>query len=247
MRKTIFPAGLAASFLASPAFAADPAAIPRAFTISADANLVSDYRFRGISQSDRRPALQGDFNLQHASGVYATIWTSSIARYAGNGAGAEIDLTAGWRRTKGGTSFDGGVTYYFYPGGHGADYVEPYASIAESLGPVTAKLSANYAPKQRSIAAIAGRRDDNFYLAGDLTGSLPGSPLTFDAHFGHSWGPSSLSIGRAYSDWSLGASLTPRKHLVLGLHYVDADRDLITPRGRNASGAGLVGSIGLTF
>jgi uncharacterized protein (TIGR02001 family) len=247
MRKTIFVAALAAAGLTPPALAADPAAIPRAFTISADANLVSDYRFRGISQSDRRPALQGDLNLQHVSGFYATVWASSIAHYAGNGAGAEIDLTAGWRRTQGGTTFDGGVTYYFYPGGHGADYVEPYASIAESLGPVTAKLSVNYAPKQRSISAIPGLRDDNLYLGGDLTGSLPGTPLTLDAHFGHSWGPSNLSIGRAYSDWSLGATVTPRRHLVLGLHYVDANRDLITPRGRDASGAGLVGSIGLSF
>jgi len=65
-------------------------------------------------------------------------------------------------------------------------------------------------------------------------------------HLGHSFGPSYLTIGDEYTDWSLGASYTI-KNLTIGLTYVDTDGTFITPSGRNASKAGVVGSIGVAF
>src|SRR3954453_2300359 len=142
--------GLAAG-MAPPAAAAD---LGGGFTINGGATLVSDYRFRGISQTDRRFALQGTFTLSHSSGFYATIWGSSIDDYIAAGGDQEIDLIAGWHHTWSGTTLDMGVLYYYYPGsgalihGYDSDFAEPYVSIAHTFGPVTAKATANYAPSQ---------------------------------------------------------------------------------------------------
>lgn len=216
-------------------------------TISGGATLVSDYRFRGISQTDKRFAVQGTFTVAHASGLYGTVWGSSIDDYVYNGADQEIDFIIGYRRTFGGTTVDAGVLYYYYPGSGGidSDFVEPFVSVAHAFGPVTGKISAAYAPEQRALSIGAGS-EDNLYLAGDLSAAVPNTPLSLTAHVGHSFGPSYLTIGDEYTDWSLGASLA-WKNLSFGLSYVDTDDDFITPRGRNASKAGVVASVGVAF
>lgn len=243
--------GLSAVVLASvsaPAFAEDAPA--SAVTISGGATVVSDYRFRGISQTNKRFAVQGTVSVAHESGLYATVWGSSIDDYVAAGSDQEIDLAAGYKKTFGAATVDVGVLYYYYPGSNGAntDFFEPYASISGALGPVTAKLSAAYAPKQRAIySGRAGRvRDDNLYTALDLSGAIPNTPLSLTAHVGHSFGPSYLTIGKEYTDWSLGASYT-YKNLTFGVSYVDTDKDLVAPTGRNISKAGVVGSVGVAF
>src|SRR3712207_6349387 len=84
---------------ASPAFAQDAEPAQSAFTVTGGATVVSDYRFRGITQTDKRFAIQGTFSVAHESGFYATVWGSSIDDYVYNGADAELDLIGGYRRT----------------------------------------------------------------------------------------------------------------------------------------------------
>jgi uncharacterized protein (TIGR02001 family) len=250
MRKKIFLA-LAAITAAPIALIAAPVAAQDAptssVTISGGATLVSDYRFRGISQTDKRFAVQGTFSVSHESGLYGTVWGSSIDDYVANGSDQEIDLILGYKKSFGGTTIDGGLLYYYYPGSHGAnsDFAEPYISVAHTFGPLTGKVTANYAPKQKALTIGAGK-EDNLYLAGDLSAGIPTTPISVSAHVGHSFGPSYLTIGDEYTDWSLGASYT-WKNLTLGVQYVDTDGDFITPSGRNASKAGVVGSLGLSF
>ena len=69
-------------------------------TVTGDVTIVSDFRYRGVSLSDGRPAFQADATLLFATGFYGNLWTSTIAPY--NGARQEVDLTAGRR-----FSFDG--------------------------------------------------------------------------------------------------------------------------------------------
>ncbi len=232
------------SFGSTPGAAAD---LGNGVTVSGGATLVSDYRFRGISQTDKRFALQASVTLAHGSGFYTSVWGSSIDDYVAQGADVELDLIAGYRRTFGGTTVDAGVLYYYYPGSGGGntDFVEPYVLVAHTLGAVTAKLTANYAPSQSALTVGAGD-EDNLYLAGDLSAALPDTPLTLTAHLGHSFGPSYLTIGEEYTDWSLGASYGVGA-LTLGLSYVDTDGTFITPSGRNASEAGLVASVSVAF
>lgn len=220
---------------------------PGALTVTGEVSLVTDYRFRGISRSNKRAALQGSATLAHASGFYGTVWASTISDYVYNGADAEIQLSAGYSRTVDGTTFDGGVLYYYYPGSNEitSDFVEPYASLAHTLGPVTAKASVAYAPEQAALSVGAGR-EDNLYLAGDLSTGIPGTPVGLSAHLGRTFGPSYRSIGRAYTDWGLRATYTTRG-VTFGVGYVDTDDAFITARGRNVAAAGMVASVGLSF
>lgn len=217
------------------------------FTVGGGATIVSDYRFRGISQSDRRPALQGSLSVSHASGLYGTVWGSTIDDYVANGADTELDFILGYSRTFGGTTIDAGIVYYHYPNTDGGkfDFVEPFVSLSHVIGPVTAKATAAYAPKQDVLSVGAGE-EDNLYLAGDLTLAIPSTPVSLTAHLGRSWGPSYITLGDAYTDWSLGASAT-QGSLTFGLSYVDTDADLVLPSGRNASGSGIVASVGVSF
>jgi uncharacterized protein (TIGR02001 family) len=250
MRTTILGlSAVALAAIATPALAEDAPASD--FTVTGGATVVSDYRFRGISQTDKRVALQGTFTVAHSSGLYATVWGSSVDDYIAAGSDAELDLIAGWSGTYGGTTFDVGVLYYYYPGaeslvpGYASDFFEPYASVKHTFGPVTAKLSAAYAPKQNALSIGAGK-EDNLYVAGDLSAAVPGTPLSVSAHLGHSFGPSYLTIGDEYTDWSVGASYT-WNHLTFGVSYVDTDKSLFSPSGRNISKAGVVGSVGVAF
>ena len=91
-------------------------------------------------------------------------------------------------------------------GGANTDFLEPYFSIAHTFGPATVKATVNYAPSQSALTIGAGD-EDNLYLAGDLAVAIPDSPVTLTAHLGHSFGPSYLTIGDGYTDWSLGATV----------------------------------------
>ena len=237
------------AFVSTPALADDApaAAPPKPFTINGGAALVSDYRFRGISQTDKRFAVQGTFTVTHTSGFYVTVWGSSIDDYIANGGDQEIDLIAGWSKTWGPTKLDMGVLYYYYPGSHGAntDFVEPYIDVSHTWGPVTAKITANYSPKQNALT-VGNGKEDNLYLAGDLSAAIPNSKFSLAAHLGHSFGPSYLTIGDEYTDWNLGATYTTGP-LSFTAQYVDTNKDFITPSGRNASKAGFVGTVGVTF
>jgi uncharacterized protein (TIGR02001 family) len=234
---------------ATPAFA-DDTDPPSSITVSGGVTLVSDYRFRGISQTDKRFAVQGTFTVASKTGLYATVWGSSIDDYVFNGADQEIDLSIGYKKAFGSATVDVGVLYYYYPGSGGitSDFFEPYGSVTYSIGPVSAKASAAYAPKQAALRVVTGvtEKRDNLYIAGDLSGGIPGTPISLSAHIGRNFGPSYLSIGEAYTDYSVGASYT-RKNLTFGVQYVDTDDNFITPSGRNASKGGLVFSLGTTF
>ncbi|WP_020654533.1 TorF family putative porin [Massilia niastensis] len=101
--------------LAGHAHADTPAA---ASTLGWNAAATSDYRYRGISQTRLRPALQGGVDYVHASGWYAGAWASTI-KWIGDAGGkgeVEIDLYGGKRgELPGALSYDVGVLRYFYP------------------------------------------------------------------------------------------------------------------------------------
>ena len=233
-----------AMLFASPAPAAD---LGKGVTVNGGATLVSDYRFRGISQTDKRPAIQGTFTVAHESGLYGTVWGSSIDDNVAAGSDQEIDFILGYRKTFGGTTIDTGVLYYYYPGSGGGntDFVEPFVSVAHAFGPVTAKATANYAPSQSALT-IGNGKEDNLYLAADLSAAVADTGVSVSAHLGHSFGPSYLTIGDEYTDWGLGLGYTVSA-LTFGLNYVDTDGTFITPSGRNASKAGVVASVGVAF
>ncbi len=80
--------------------------------------VVSDYRFRGLSQSYLRPAIQGGFDYAHASGWYLGNWNSSLSSNSyNNGAGLEMDFYGGHKfNITSSVQGDVGLLHYYYPG-----------------------------------------------------------------------------------------------------------------------------------
>jgi uncharacterized protein (TIGR02001 family) len=137
MKKTILALSLAAMTL--PAMA-QKAPEPD-YTIEGNFGLFSDYRFRGISQTNLKPALQGGFDYAHKSGFYAGTWASSVSNITSpDGAGMEVDFYAGYAFEVNGVGVDIGNLYYHYPGATAdVDTNELYVSL--SYGPATFKTS----------------------------------------------------------------------------------------------------------
>lgn len=222
---------------ATPAFA-DDAAPPKPVTVSGGVALVSDYRFRGVSQSDKGFAIQGGITLAHRSGLYGGFWSSNLAGWGTfGGPNLELDLFGGYKVPVGSGTLDVGATWYMYPGGaKKTDFVEPYVKLGGTIGPVSLLAGVAYAPAQQALGnwsntpqSRVGDKEDNLYLWGDASAGVPGTALTLKAHVGYSdgnpgLGPNGTSVaptGR-YADWSLGADyvISP---VTLGISYVDTD------------------------
>ena len=238
------------SFGATPVWA-DESSRP-AVTISGTATVATDYRFRGITQTDGGEAVQGGVTVSHRSGLYFSAWGSSIDDYVAAGSDAEIDLIGGYAADLNGIEVDTGVLFYLYPGAARqvqADFYEPFASAKYKLGLVSLKAGVAYAPKQHAIAS-AHERDDNLYLYGEASRTFGRSGFSMTAHVGHTKGRSLLTDDEpGYWDWSATASYTFDR-LTAGLSYVDTDvtrTGFETPSGKHSGRAGLVGSVGVAF
>jgi uncharacterized protein (TIGR02001 family) len=244
---------LAMASLTAPAFAEDEAAAEeetKAITINGTATVVSDYRFRGISQTDKSFAVQGSVTATHESGLYASVWGSSIDEYVAAGGDQEIDLIAGYKKTFGGTTVDAGGIYYYYPGSsqiipnYNSDFFEAYGSVSQAIGPVTAKVAVNYAPSQAALDYGFGK-EDNLYANLGLSTSISGIGLS--AGIGRTFTKSFLSGGIKYTDWSVGASYTTGP-LTLGVTYVDTNASGFNPlSGKDIYKGGFLGTLGVSF
>lgn len=150
MKKALLSAAVAAACaapLAAAAQAAAPAKPEPEFTFTGNAGLFSDYRFRGYSQTDYKPAFQGGIDFAHKSGFYLGNWNSNVNSTLYNGASLEMDFYGGYKTTFGDFGLDVGTIYYYYPG-TGADIPGINSSfeaknweayIGGSYGPVSLK------------------------------------------------------------------------------------------------------------
>ncbi|WP_417616964.1 TorF family putative porin [Parasphingorhabdus sp.] len=214
--------GLSAILLAStaaPAFAQDEEAeSTSSITISGNAAVTSDYRFRGVSLSGGDIAIQGGIDISHESGFYIGTWGSSLEGKINPYGGVELDVYGGWSgEVTSGVTVDVGLLYYLYPNGVKGvdlDYFEPYASVAATIGPVEATVGVAWAPKQDSLG-----NDDNLYLYTDLSAGIPNTPITLNGHLGYTKGALAPPLlagtgddsGLDYSvgaDWAITGNLT---------------------------------------
>ena len=122
MQKLLLASAVLAAFslplTASAQTAPAPAAAPASdHTFAGNFGLFSEYRFRGISQTFKKPAIQGGFDYSHSSGIYLGNWNSNVNEGAGFPAGnLEMDFYGGWKKTWGDWGLDLGGIYYNYPG-----------------------------------------------------------------------------------------------------------------------------------
>lgn len=235
MRTSIFAAALLASTaIAAPAHAED---LGGGFSVSGNAALVTDYRFRGVSFSDEDIAIQGGIDIEHDSGFYVGTWASSIEDSPVFGH-TELDVYVGWSgEVTSGLSLDVGVLAYLYPNGNvgDADYVEPYASLTYAIGPAEVTTGVAWAPSQNSIG-----NDDNLYIYSDVGVGIPGTPISVGGHLGYTDGSLSIDPDGDYWDWGLSAEAAFGM-LSIGVAYVST-----AVSGPGTDGA-VVGTLGVSF
>ncbi len=234
----------AAAAFPAVAFAQDDASTENSdgITISGSATVVSDYRFRGFSQSNEKAAIQGGITVSHDSGLYVGTWGSSI----GFANGTEIDVFAGYARELGsGITADIGVTSYFYPGGgSGTNVLEPYFSLSGDVGPASVKAGVAWAPGGQTSLGD----DSAVYVYSDVGIGITNTPITLKGHIGYSKSDSFLGgLDGDVFDYSVGVDFS-YKMLTLGVSYVntDAPKTFGYKEGVGADGAVLF-SLGASF
>lgn len=251
--KILYSAAVAlAAIVSTPALAQDATEPPKPVTVTGSVALVSDYRFRGVSQSDEEGAIQGGFTVNHESGAYIGTWASNLSGWGTfGGANMELDIFGGFKtEVSSGIFVDVGLTWYMYPGGFSkTDFAEPYVKVSGSYGPVSLLAGVAYAPAQEALGRWsftganaqdvlagfpyddAGDKEDNLYLWLDASTAIPDTGLTIKGHVGYSdgnkgLGPNGTSVAPTgeYVDWLVGADFAvPGTPLTLGVAYVDTD------------------------
>ncbi|PZQ24690.1 MAG: hypothetical protein DI569_00465 [Sphingopyxis macrogoltabida] len=231
---------LAASALSTTAHAQE-AEDSDGITISGSATVVSDYRFRGFSQSNEEAAIQGGFSIGHDSGLYVGTWGSSI----GFANGTEIDVFAGFStEVTPGLTADIGATLYLYPGGGGdTSVIEPYFSLSGDVGPASLKAGVAWAPGgQNSLAD-----ESAIYVYSDASIALGDSPFSLNGHVGYADSDSFLGgpDGSTF-DYSVGLSAS-WKALTGSVSYVNTDvKKALGKEALGADGA-VIFTLGVSF
>jgi len=224
------PFALLAVALACGGAMAQSAAPAPDYTLSFNVGATTDYRYRGISQSRLKPALQGGADFAHSSGFYVGTWASTIKwiKDAGGDANVELDLYGGYKGTAGDVGYDVGVLRYQYPSHSLAispNTTELYGAL--SYGPATLKYS-------HSVTNLFGFADskNSGYLDLNATFDL-GTGWSVAPHIGHQRVANNSAF--SYTDYSL----TLGKDLGSGLSAsatvvgTDADKALyVTPAGK---------------
>lgn len=234
---------------------ATPAA-PSAHSLTGNLSFLSDYRFRGISQTWKRPAVQAGLDYAHASGFYLGAWGSNVSGNSyNNGAGLELDVYGGWKLPVAeGVTLDLGALAYLYPGarlnsapgqptGEKYDNVDLYAGV--SAGAFSGRLSVSatdYFGLNSTTAGYAffsalpgaGSSKGTAYL--DLNYSLDlGGGFTGGLHLGHLWVRHYGDLD--YTDWKLSISKPIELGgLTLSLALAGTDADKALYRAGDAAG-----------
>ena len=190
------------SLLLAGAASAQTAAATPDYTLSFNAGATTDYRFRSISQSSFKPAVQAGVDFAHKSGVYAGVWGSNvnwIKDYEGATDGSmELDLYAGYKGslTKD-IGYDVGIIGYIYPSNNAtpdANTTEIYGAL--SYGVFNVKYS-------RSVSNFVSNASStgSTYLEASATLDL-GSGFSLTPHIGRQTIPNQGGLGD-YTDLSL--------------------------------------------
>lgn len=249
LKKSLLALAVVASALPAISFAEE--ASPLSFNLGA----VTDYRYRGISQTRFEPALQFGADLALPAGFYIGTWGSTIKwiRDSGGDATVEVDVYAGWKKeVVSGLTLDVGVLQYIYPSAKtaawDANYDDPNTTEvygAVSFGPATLKYS-------HSISTLFGVRNSegSGYLDLSATFSLPeGFSLT--PHAGYQ--KVKDNNAGSYADYSLTLS-KDISGTVVSVAYVTTNTKTVNggpayvgPAGENLGKDGVFFGIKRTF
>ena len=242
MQKIFVPSLIALALGSVSGLAQAQAAAPES-SLSFNVGATSDYRYRGISQSRLKPAVQGGIDYADKSGLYVGAWGSSIKwiKDAGGDAGMELDLYAGYKGAVGDVSYDLGFLRYEYPSNKlavSANTNEVYGAV--TMGPATLKYS-------HAISNLFGFADSKNSYYVDLSGTFDlGSGFSLVQHVGYQSVKNNSAF--SYTDYALtlGKDLGNGLSATAALIGTDADKALyVTPAGKFTGKTGLV--VGLKY
>lgn len=206
-----------------------------AHTVTSNVSLVSDYLYRGISQTGQKPAIQGGFDYAHSSGFYAGVWGSSISWISdtytatagasgANNAGVELDTYFGFKNSFANDfTYDVGYLRYNYPGTYAPGATK--ADTDEIYGLVGYKwVTAKYSYSLDDTFGVPDARGTDYI---DLSASypVPDTGITLGAHVGKQKyrGSSAAYVAAggpsaSYTDYKLSVT-KDFSGFVLGLAY----------------------------
>lgn len=180
-----------------------PAAAP-ASPFSFNVGVVTDYRFRGVSQTRLKPALQGGVDFAHDSGFYLGFWASTIKileDIPGGKGPVELDFYGGYKGKINDTfSYDLGLLRYQYPRENFATTVnttELYGAL--SAGPATIKYSHSIGKQTFGLADSRG----SYYLEAAATFDTGIWGLTVTPHIGYQKYKGAANDVATYTDYSV--------------------------------------------
>lgn len=212
-------------------------------SLSFNAGVVNEYRYRGISQSRLDPAVQGGFDYADKSGLYVGAWGSTIKwiKDAGGDANVEIDLYGGYKGAVGDLAYDVGFLRYQYPSNKlavDANTNEVYGAL--TFGPATLKYS-------HAISNLFGFADskNSYYLDASATFDL-GEGYSLVPHVGRQSVKNNSPF--SYTDYALtlGKDLGNGLSASAAVIGTNADKALyVTPAGKFTGKSGLV--VGLKY
>lgn len=180
--------------------------------LSGDITLASDYAFRGISQTEEAPALQGGLTLSGDSGFYVSVWGSNVD-FLAEGT-LELDVLLGWSGAINDSwSTDVGIMRYGYPNAEieGSNFYELYGSLSYKDFTFGLAYSDDY----------YANTGDFYYIYADYSLALS-EAISLDFHVGQN--EFSDSSSASYLDWSVGLS-TEVLGAGVSIAYVDTDID----------------------
>jgi uncharacterized protein (TIGR02001 family) len=232
------------------------------YTLTSNVSLVTDYLYRGISQTGQRPAVQGGFDFAHSSGFYAGAWGSNISWLSdaavATSASLELDTYLGF---KGGlatdVSYDVGFLRYNYPGDYAAGATK--ADTDEIYGAIGYKwITAKYSYALGDTFGMPNAKGTSYF---DLSASyaLPDTGITLGAHYGKQTYKGSTQDALAaagatatYSDYKLSAA-KDFGGFVMGLAYSDTNANAgagqfyTSPQGKDLSRSTAILSLSRSF
>ena len=206
-----------------------------------NAGVVTDYRYRGISQSRLKPAVQGGFDYADKSGFYVGAWGSSIKwiKDAGGDANVELDLYGGYKGEAGPVAYDVGFLRYEYSG----NKLETNANTNEVYGALTYGLfTAKYSHALSNLFGTANSKK-SYYL--DLSANFDlGSGYTLTPHVGRQSVKNSPAA--SYNDYSVTLAKDLGNGFSASAMLVDTNTTVVLG-GKDLAKSGLVVGLKYTF
>jgi len=204
------------------------AAVASGPALSGNLSGVSDYLFRGLSQTSQDPALQGGFEYGSADSWYVGAWASNVSWLSDLSSpdlpisnSLEVDVYAGWRiPLNDAWKLDIGAYTYYYPGDYAHGITRPYTTEGY-VGLLWSFFSLKYSHAFTNTFGFADSKHSDYL---DLSGNWEFTPSwVLNGHVGHQ---RIKNVDDAsYTDWKIGVTKNFSNGVAVAVGYYDTNAE----------------------